>query len=338
MKSKLTVLAASCLGLLVACIAVPAFAQETSGNSTQNTAVGANSLRISPVRSDVTVDPGSSKTITLYVQNLSLNPAKVRAVVSDFEASKDESGEPLVLLDDEYAKSHSLKRMASVQPSELTLPANARMPVELTITVPKNARAGGYFGVVRFLSAGTSSQDQNGVAISANVASIVLLTVTGDLKEKMSLASMDVRQNGKVGGFFTTNKNLKAVIRFNNEGNVQLAPFGKVQLKNRSGKVIEEYEINNTDPRGTVLPESIRRFEVDLHKVGSFGKYTLEGNFGYGSKGELLTQKVSFWVVPVPLMVGAGVGLVAIVLAGIFVPRMISSYNRRIIRRAGRRY
>lgn len=338
MKSRLAVLAAGILTLLVASVAVPALAQESSGSSTTQNGSGGNSLRVAPVRSELAIDPGDTKKLTVYVQNLAPTPAQVRAVISDFEASKDESGEPLIILDDQYAKSHSLKRLTSVEPSQLTLPANARMPVELTITVPKNARAGGYFGVVRFLPASDITQDESGVAVSTNVASVVLLKVTGDLQEKMTLESMDVRQNDKVSTFFTSNKDIKAVVRFNNQGNVQIAPFGKIQLKDRSGKVIDEQEVNNTDPRGNVLPESIRRFELDLKKVGSFGKYTLEGNFGYGSKGELLTSSVSFWVVPTALMIAGGSVVVVAILGIVFVPRMVRSYNRRVVRRVGRRY
>jgi hypothetical protein len=85
------------------------------------------------------------------------------------------------------------------------------------------------------------------------------------------------------------------------------------------------------------LPDSVRRFNVPLNKLGSFGKYTLEGNFGYGSSGQLLTAKTTFYIVPVPIIL-AGLGVLAVLLFFIFVfPRMIRAYNRRIIRRASRR-
>lgn len=337
MKLKTIILGAAVACLLFSVAIIPASAQQTSGVS-QAVSSAANSLRIAPVRTELALDPGASKEITVYGQNLTPNPVQMKVAISDFEASKDESGKPLVILDDAYAKSHSLKRLASVEPSAVTLPPNERVGVKVTITVPKSARAGGYYGAVRFLPADEVELDSNGVAVSTNVGSLVILKVNGDLKEKLTLESLDVRQENKPGTFFKTSEGLKAVVRFNNLGNIQEQPFGKVQVLDRGGKVIEEHEINNTDPRGNVLPESIRRFEVDLKKVNSFGKYTLQGNFGYGTNGELLTSKMSFWVVPTSYLIVGGVAIVAIILLAIFIPRVIGNYNRRIIRRAGRRY
>jgi hypothetical protein len=326
MKSKLFVLTAAIIAVLASAIAVPVSAQRSSGSTTQNSS--ANSLRVAPVRTDIALDPGASKEITVYAQNLAPTPVQVKAVVSDFEASRDESGQPMVILDDKYAESHSLKRLAKVEPELVTLAPNVRTPVKLKITIPSSARAGGYYGVVRFLPANAIEQDDSGVAISANLGSLVILKVNGDVEEKMTLASMDVRQNDKAGGFFKSNKDIKTVIRFNNEGNIQLQPFGKVQLKDRSGKIIEEHEVNNTDPRGNVLPESIRRFEVDLKKVGSFGKYTVEGNFGYGTKGELLTSSASFWVVPTTYIIGGVIGLIFLGGIGFLIFKVVSLSRR----------
>jgi hypothetical protein len=135
---------------------------------------------------------------------------------------------------------------------------------------------------------------------------------------------------------FTSNKDLKAAARFENNGNVQEQPFGKIILK-KGSKVLQTVEINNTDPRGNVLPDSIRRFEVDLNKVGSFGKYTVQGNFGYGTSGQLLSGETTFYVVPLALIILVAV-LILVVLFLIFVlPRLVRRYNRAVVRRASRR-
>jgi hypothetical protein len=338
MKLKIVV-GASIVALLLPAISTGVSAQSTSSQSTQVTTTS-NSMRISPVRTDIAMDPGTTKQLTVYAQNLSAQTVQSRPIISDFAASTDESGKPNVILEDEaYAPTHSLKRLALTSPSVVSLSPNTRIPVTVTITVPKNAKAGGYYGAVRFVPVANLSTGENtGVAISTNLGSLILLKVNGDLVEKVGIESFDVRQRNKAGTFFKTPDSLAGVVRFNNDGNVQAQPFGKMRLLDRSGKVIEQQEINNTDPRGNVLPGSIRRFEVDLKKVGSFGKYTLEGNFGYGTNGQLITSKVSFWVVPTPLMIAAGAALIVLILMAIFIPKMIRSYNRRIVRRAGRRY
>jgi hypothetical protein len=325
MKLKVAVLAASLVAILDL-PQVPVNAQNTSSSSANAPSGEANSLRISPVRTDIALDPGSSKSIDVLAQNLSPTTVRLQATLSDFEPSKDESGDPLVILNDEYAKSHSLKRLAIITPQIITLAPNETGTVKVVITAPKSALAGGYYGAVRFFPANDDSPDGNGVGVSTNVGSLVLLKVNGDIKQKMTLASMDVRQKDKAGSFFKTPDGIKAVIRFKNEGNVQEQPFGKVQLT-KSGKVIQEIEVNNTEPRGNVLPDSIRKFEVDLNKVGKFGKYTVKGNFGYGN-GELISSTTSFWVVPTTYMIGAAVALLIIGLI-IFLSIKVARLSRR---------
>jgi hypothetical protein len=67
----------------------------------------------------------------------------------------------------------------------------------------------------------------------------VLIKVPGDIKEQLSIAGISV-SSGKhsASNFFTSNKDLTVHIRFQNEGNIQLAPFGKVLIKDRSNKAI----------------------------------------------------------------------------------------------------
>jgi len=300
----------------------------------QSAIVGGNAIKVSPVRYDVKLDPGVTQHISLLVQNLSPVKATFRAHINDFVAAGDESGRPNVILDDdEYAPSHSLKRM--VPPiGNFTVAAGATKEVKVAIVVPKDAAGGGYYAAVRFAPADVDTSEN--LSLSASVGTLVLLTVNGDIKENLSIESFDVRKKGVPGTFFMDNKDLGAVVRFKNSGNVQVEPFGKVTLK-RGGKILGQYEINDAKVRGNVLPDSIRRFNVDLKKLGAFGKYEVEGNFGYGSTGQLLTSHTTFYVIPL-YMILIAVGVVLLVLFLIFVlPRMIRAYNRKVIRRANRR-
>jgi hypothetical protein len=304
-------------------------------NAAQTAIVGGNAIKVSPVRYDIKLDPGVTQQITLLVQNLSPVTSNFRVHINDFMASSDESGRPNIILSDtEYAPTHSLKRMIS--PIKVfSVPAGVTKPVKVTITVPKDAAGGGYFAAVRFAPAEIA--DEQNLSLSASVGTLVLLTVNGDIREELSVESFDVRKKGTPSTFFMSHKDLEATIRFKNAGNVQVEPFGKITLK-RFGKVLAHYEINHeAQVRGNVLPDSIRRFTEKLDKMQPWGKYTIEGNFGYGSSGQLLTATNTFYVIPLVLVLIA-VAVVLLLLFLIFVlPKMIRSYNRRIIRRASRR-
>jgi hypothetical protein len=307
-----------------------------STSAAQTSQVGAgNALKVSPVRLDVKMDPGTTQTISVFIQNLTNAQALLHPVINDFVASSDETGRPNVILnEDEYAPSHSLKRLITPL-KDLTVAPGETREVKVTITAKKDTAGGGYFGAVRFAPA--NAEGDRSVNLAASVGTLVLLRVNGDIKEDLTVESFDARKgDGGASIFFMNGQDLKGVVRFKNSGNIHLEPFGTVRLK-RFGKVLGSYEINNGELRGNVLPDSIRRFDVALDKVGSWGKYTLEGNFGYGSTGQLLTATYTFYVVPVAL-IAIGVGLLLVLLFLIFVlPRMMRAYNRRVIRRANRR-
>ncbi len=322
------------VGLLAAAMATLLTGAASGDVLADQARVGGNALKVFPVRQDVEMDPGTTKTIEVTIENLTTTPGKLHPIVNDFVAGPDEQGQPNIILDEnESAPTRSFKQFTT-KLNDFTLGSREARLVKVKITVPSNAAGGGYFGAIRFASADSSNKQ---VSLSASVGSLVLLKVNGDIQEKMGIESFVAQQNKKPGRFFTKNKDLKAVVRFKNTGNVQLAPFGKVVLK-KSGKIIDQYDINTTDPRGNVLPDSVRRFDVSLDKVGSFGKYTLEGNFGYGTTGQLLTGKYTFYVIPVTVIL-MGLGVLLVLLFFIFVfPRMLRAYNRRVIRRSGRRY
>jgi hypothetical protein len=322
---------------LILTIAISPAAQVTAATTPTPTAstVGGNGMKVSPVRTDITVNPGQTNTVTVNVQNVTSSPANLQVLVNDFTADKNESGQPAIILDaNKYAPSHSLKRFITAPIPNLTLQPNEQKAIKITITVPKDAAGGGYFGAIRFAPA-SATNDKN-ISLSASVGSLILLKVPGDIKDDLRLASLDVRKGDSVKILFTNGKNIKAAVRFENKGDIQEQPFGKLVLK-KGDKILQTTEVNNTDPRGNVLPDSIRKFEVNLDKVGSFGKYNLQGNFGYGTTGQLLSGQTTFYVVPVPIIVLA-ILIVLIILFLIFgLPKMIRRYNRSVIRKASRR-
>jgi len=305
-----------------------------AGAASSGGSVGGNALRISPVRQDLVIKAGTSQTVDVFVENLTSAPAGLEGIVNDFTASADESGTPKILLDkNAYAPSHGLKRYVSTIGS-FTLAAKEQKNIKVTITIPKDAAGGGYFGAVRFAPSSTNSNKN--LSLSASVGSLLLVTVPGNITEQVGVAGFNVGKGDKAGTFFTNSKGLNSFVRFQNSGNVQEYPFGKIALK-KSGKVLQTVEINSTDPRGAVLPDSIRKFATSFDgKANSFGKYTLEGNFGYGTKGQLLSAKTTFYVVPVPYLIGALV-VVLLILLAIFVPRLMKKHDRKLLSKAANR-
>jgi hypothetical protein len=313
------------LGMIVT--VAPALAATTT---TPNTG---NGMQVSPLHTDLTINPGSTSTVLLFVENVTGATESLQALVNDFTAGTDESGIPQLLLNGQTDPTHGLKQFISPLPN-ITLKSGEQKEVQVVISIPSSAAAGGYYGAVRF--APVSASSGNNVNLAASVGSLILARVPGNIKEKMTIASFDVRKGVHTGVVFTTGKSLTAAVRLQNSGDVQEQPYGKLLLK-RGNKVLESDEINNTDPRGNVLPGSIRLFSVPLSKVGSFGKYQLEGNFGYGANGQLLSANTTFYVIPLSAIILIVVIILLLVFLIFFLPKLIRKYNQRVIRQASRK-
>jgi len=299
-------------------------------------ATATNGYRVSPVRTDLTIKPGSTTNLTVFIQNASSAVENIQTVINDFQPPTDESGNPALLLNGATAPNHSLKQFVTVPNPTFSLQPNQQASVNIVLKVPTGTPAGGYYGAVRFAPLGANG-DKN-INLSASVASLVLITVPGNLSEQLSIAGFGVTQGSNsttTRSLFFNAKNLHTIVRFQNGGDVQEQPFGKINLK-RGSKTLGIYAINNVPVPGNVLPDSIRRFTVDLTHVSWYGKYKVEGNFGYGSKGQLLTAQATFWVIPVVFIIIA-VLIILLILFLIFgLPRLIRRYNRRVIARANR--
>lgn len=302
--------------------------------ATTTTTTGAgNGMQVSPLRTELTINAGATVTTSVFVQNVTGQNETLQSLVNDFNAGGSENGTPQLLLNGENDKAHGLRQFVATLPN-VNLKANEQKEVKVTITIPNGTAAGGYYGAVRFAPAGVVG-GQN-VNLAASVGSLILVRVPGNIKEEVKIASLDVRRGDSPRVIFTTGKSLSAMVRFENKGNIQEAPFGKIQLR-KGNKTIDTKEINTGDQRGNVLPDSFRQFTVPLSNVGSFGKYTVQGNFGYGTNGgQLLTAKTTFYVIPVAA-IAAAVGVVILILLAIFIlPRMIRAYNKKVVRQASR--
>lgn len=317
---------------LVATLSSQTYAQSAStSTSTTTAATTANVLKVSPLRSDISIAAGSSKTVQITVINPTSNAINVSPIENDF-TSGDEAGTPAIILDaNTFAPTHSLKRFMTKVP-DVVVPAGGSKTISVLITVPRTAQAGGYFGAIRL--APTDPDTGGQVNLSANVASIILLTVPGALTEKLNLTNFEIQQNGKSSSsVFRTPDNIEAYIRFENKGNVQTGPFGKISVKQGS-KVVYEADFNTKDPRDVILPDGARRWSVPLKSIGKFGHYTVSATLTYGQNNQTVQVTKSFWVIPMYIIIAAIAAVVIVI--GIIVGVILYLRSSRHARRRGR--
>ena len=265
--------------------------------STTNNGNAANGFLISPVRSEFTLDKGRSQTVIISIQNPTNVATVAKAIVNDFVASDDETGDPRLILDaNTPPPSNDFRTLVGSIP-DTPLGPQQKKDISVTVSVPTAAHAGGYYGAIRFVPSNNGKQST--VGLTASVGTLMLVTVPGNLVQKLTLTQLSAAQNNKASSMLFSGS-VSVLTRLQNSGDIHLQPFGKVLVKDMFGKTVANYEFNNTNPRANILPSSIRRFVDPLPKRSWFGRYTIEENLAYSQgSGNLLTASAVFWYFPV---------------------------------------
>jgi hypothetical protein len=327
---------ASILTAALMLVALPINAQEGNGSS-------GSGLRVSPTRSELSLIPGDSREILQTVRNVTQNAVTVEPVLNDFE-SDGVTGEPLLIGDPNNVSAYSLREFIDV-PEPFDLESGEEREVTISVSVPESASPGAYFGTVLYRATPQGSQGDGQVALIASVGSLVLLEVPGDITEKIQINDISAYLGETAGSLFTK-KPEKVGVEIENLGNSFSQPFGKVAVKDWRGNDVFLYELNDTTPRGNILPSSTRLFlnelfNVEVKTVNGVeeiektspikwpGRYTIVGNISHGSTGEIFTVESSFWFIPVWMIVVIAALVVGLIFGAVFMYRKYISKSTK---------
>ena len=307
------------LSLAMALIA-PSTLAATSSSTAQ-----ANGLKISPVRTELSIVPGQSKTVPIYITNPTNSPIQLQVFINDFTA-KGDNGSPQLILNTPSNYPHGLSNFIAPIKNVSLLPYQTAT-VNVLITIPKDTSGGGYYAAVRF--APVSSTSSQSLTVTANIASLILVSVPGPgLNEQLNIASFQVEGNkGGSSRLFFNRNGLNAVVKFTNSGNVQEQPFGKIVVQSGSNTILTQ-AINNSASPGSVLPDSSRYFSVPVSHLNWFGEYKVSGYFGYGNPSHSLSASVTIYVIEGWFIAAVVAALVLIgVIIWLIVHRKLHKYH-----------
>ena len=95
-------------------------------------------------------------------------------------------------------------------------------------------------------------------------------------------------------------------------------------------------QLNIKEGKGNILPASSRKFSEDLNKVDFtakrlFGRYSATFSVNYGTHKKVLTGTLTFWVIPIDLIII----WIVVLIGGFFLIRyLLKRYNKFIINKA----
>lgn len=291
---------------------------------------------ISPPLLELSADPGDTVSATLKFTNVSQGNLSVTTEYNDFGA-KNETGEPNIIFDTEEGSPESLRNWIAAQ-GDFNVAAGETIEVTFPIRVPADAEPGGHYAVIRFTGT-ASGTDGNEVALSASIGTLVLLTVSGDIREEAGLEELYAAAPDFSRATLFENGPINIVERIRNTGNLHIRPTGELTVKDMFGNVVSTSRVNGSPDEEknkpkSVLPGSVRRFDqkIDINNGWMFGKYDATVTLSYGTDAsKTLTGTTSFWVIPYRLIT---IGLFAAVALFFLSRFMLQRYNERIIKKA----
>lgn len=232
----------------------------------------AEALTLSPVRIEVSADPGEVVNTELKLYNDQTVTKTFYVSFENFEAL-GESGTP------SFSSAEEGLATWIYTTREVILNPNESKTVPVTIDVPESADPGGYFSAI-FWSNEPPSTDTGQVSIGAKVGTLVLLRVNGDIDEDGGIVEF-----GTINGtrFFTALP-VDMFYRFQNTGNDRIKPEGDIIIKHMFGFTKAIIPANIVD--GNVLPSQIRKFEVSWQSKNGLSDETSSLSFWQNVKNQ----------------------------------------------------
>lgn len=293
----------------------------------------AKALTISPPSSDYSLNPGDKVSDVIKLYNEAPYEMTVYPIAVNFMAGDDEQGAPQFYYENDENGSYGLAQWLSFDHSPITIPSGGRENLFYTITVPADGEPGGHFGGI-IMSSDPPEAKGGSVGLGAQIASIMLLRVSGDVIEQGYIEEFGFLNRKRIYSHLPVN----FFVRFKNEGTTHLRPAGNAFIKNMLGLPSTSIEVNSAF--GSVLPDSVRKYSFYWKKSGvnessselmkelknfGFGRYKATVVLNYGKDNKIATAERTFWVLPWMLII---IGLIVLVILGF----MLKLYNRSVVK------
>jgi hypothetical protein len=298
-------------------------------------------LTISPPVTEINGDPGSTVQGALKLYNETKQEAVVYGSTANFKAKENGAGEPEFIDLDEQIQTKDLASWLKIPSGNFTIKPLDWQTVIFEINIPKNAEPGGHYAAVFFSPNNPAINGDGTVSLNYKAGGLILLSVSGDVKQEGSLKSFFVKDNKR---FFESIPVAMQLVVGNN-GNLHFRPGGAIEVRNIFGQKVTDLPILNSDTGGNVLPQSTRRYDITWGETDAKNlpqgfwkkaKYEFK-NFHLGlykakaivalPLGKNEFGDLSFWIVPWQLLIVMFFSLVVFVL-------LFRQYNRWIIKKA----
>ena len=245
------------------------------------------SMSVMPIRAELAVQPGETKTQLIQVENPSEQPLRLSIAVADW--SIDASGTPLFVKRGSLPE-FSMSAWIEVNPTQFEVPPGSIQTVRYTVTVPPGIPAGSYRTVmlVESLPDFDRASLVRVAQLSARIGVIVYNRI-GDVEPEVEVVAQEMFDDPESPGA------QKLRLRFRNPGVMHYRVNGESRIVDATGSVLQQLRVPDT----VVLPRSERDIIVELERAVSHPYFTIVSQLDVGLP-DLLEVETRIGAPPIP--------------------------------------
>lgn len=284
----------------------------------------ANDFIIEPAKIEVFGNPGDVIDRQISVTSRIPGTTDFRLELEDFIGTDEtkfgpgEAVSPVKLLAGDTSP-YSLKKGIIPEVQDFKLKMGQKVTVPVQIKIPENAAPGGFYTALIASNAPSKealAANNSGTRAISRAGALLFVRVNGEAKESGEVEDFSITPTK----WIYSPGNVDFQVLFSNTGNVHLAPYGTIEVKNFFGTSIGSVPIDAYYS----LPLSKRYRTLSYGTTELFGRYTatlnLNKSFHNPSAGNSVeTKEISFWVIPFKLLIGIFFGVLFLVLLSVYV-------------------
>ena len=235
------------------------------------------SLGLTPMKMQLEVEPGETRTEALEIYNRGDEPAIMKVYVQDWSVLR---GGDMVFLPP-AANKRSASSWIELSETQFALyPGETRL-VRASINVPEEVE-GTHWCILFFEGVRQKPSARFGVGVGGRLGATIYITAKGTEHRAATITALSATRNETGAEFATT---------FANLGNIHFYPQGMFRVISKEGKHVFESDL----PKAVSLPGTERDYSVSCDHDFAPGTYRLTVTFDYGAE-ELLQGETEFTV------------------------------------------
>ena len=269
-------------------------------------AKGQESITITaiPPRLELSALPGATLQETIKVRNESAGEMAFDVQATDFIVNNNQ-GTP-ISVDETVSGRWSLASWITASPKKILLPPQQTTIINLLISLPQNALAGGHYAMITYNpnAEGLLGIQGSGSAITQKVGTLVYLNVIGDVVEAANLKEFKTSQ------FFSYYGPISISAEIENLGDIHFAPKGQLTITNLLGKTVFSGQLEEKN----IFPFASRLYDWEFPGKYHLGRYQAKLTASAGNTQIPINGLIYFWIVPVKELAAVLIVLAIIIL------------------------